>query len=205
LLPKDLGGVNVAIDEVRSFIAIELPGEVKLKLGEIETQLKSGRFRAKWVAPESIHLTLKFLGGISVDSIADVTRVMTEAAYGATPFRLGVRGLGVFPNPKRVQIVWVGVDGELDKLTRLQKRLDTGLASLGFVPESRAFTAHLTLARMRDEASPTEREGIGQLVTVTSFEAGEFTVDSISLMKSQLTREGPIYSRLASVALATPE
>ena len=192
-------------EEVRSFIAVELPESVKEKLAEIQAKLKSGRSRARWVAPEGIHLTLKFLGGISVDTIPEVTRIIGEAASGYTPFRLSVRGLGVFPNAKRVQVVWVGLEGEVEKLGQIQKRLDAGLQVLGFVAESRAFTPHLTLARMRDEASPGEREAMGNLVAATSFEAGEFTVESISLMKSQLTREGAIYSRLAALPLTPAE
>jgi 2'-5' RNA ligase len=190
------------MEEVRVFIAIELPAEIKLSLGELENQLKSGRYRAKWVAPESIHLTLKFLGGISADSINDVTQVMEKAAVGIPSFRLAVSGLGVFPNLQRVQVVWAGVTGALDKLIQLQKQIDTGLESLGFVPESRPFTAHLTVARIRDDASSTERQSIGQLVIKTGFEGGEFNAESVSLMKSQLTREGAIYSRLASVGLS---
>ena len=188
-------------EEVRSFIAVELPEAVKQKLAELQTQLKSGRARARWVASEGIHLTLKFLGGISVDTIPQVTKIMGEAASGYTPFRLAVRGLGVFPSPGRAQVVWVGLEGEVERLAQIQKRLDSGLESLGFVPESRAFTPHLTLARMRDDASLAEREAMGKLVTATSFEAGDFVVESISLMKSQLTREGAIYSRLAAVPL----
>jgi 2'-5' RNA ligase len=190
------------MEEVRAFIAIELPAEIKRSLGELENRFKSRNYRAKWVTAESIHLTLKFLGGISVDSISDVTHVIEKAAAGTPCFRLAVSGLGVFPNLQRVQIVWAGVTGELDELSRLQKRIDAGLESLRFIPESRPFTAHLTIARIRDEASPTERQSIGQLVAKTGFEGGEFNVESVSLMKSQLTREGPIYSRLASIAIS---
>ena len=190
------------MEEVRAFIAIELPTEIKLSLRELENRFKSRNYRAKWVAPESIHLTLKFLGGISVDSISDVTHVIEKAAAGTPYFRLAVSGLGVFPNLQRVQIVWAGVTGALDKLAQLQKRIDAGLESLGFIPESRPFTAHLTIARIRDGASPGERQSIGQLVAKTDFEGGEFTVESVSLMKSQLMREGPIYSRLTSIALS---
>jgi 2'-5' RNA ligase len=191
----------VPIEEVRSFIAIELPEQIKQRLGQIQTKLKPGRSPAKWVAPEGIHLTLKFLGNISVSSIADVTRVMEEAAFGTPPFHLEVKGTGVFPDVKRVRVVWIGLAGELDKLIQLQKRLDRGLEGLGFAPETRPFTAHLTLARMRDEASPSERAAMGELVSKAEFDAGGFAVDRVNLMKSQLTREGAIYSRLASVAL----
>ncbi len=190
-------------EDIRAFIAIELPEEIKTKLTEMQDFLKSksSRFPAKWVAPGSIHLTLKFLGGISPDSVAGVTDAMEEAAIGTSPFRLGLKGLGVFPNPRRVQVVWAGLTGDVAALTQLQKDLDTALAALGFAPESRSFTAHLTLARIRDEASPAEREAIGKLVESTQFEGGEFGVASFSLMKSQLRRDGPIYSQMASVQL----
>lgn len=190
-------------EDIRAFIAIELPDEIKKKLTEIQDFLKSksGRAPAKWVAPESIHLTLKFLGGISPDTVAGVKGAMEEAAIGTSPFRLGVGGLGVFPNPKRVQVVWAGLTGDMAALTQLQKDLDTALAALGFTPESRPFTAHLTLARMRDEASPAEREAIGKLVESTPFQGGDFGVATFSLMRSQLRREGAIYSQMASVPL----
>jgi 2'-5' RNA ligase len=190
------------MEEVRVFIAVELPDTVKKSLGNLEDRLRSGKYRAKWVAPESIHLTLKFLGNISADSTGDVTRVMQQAAIGIPPFQLSVTGLGVFPNAQRVQVVWAGVTGDLERLIQVQKRLDLGLESLGFVLESRPFTAHLTIARMRDEASATERQAIGRLVAGEAFEGGSFMVQSISLMRSQLRREGPIYTRLASVTLA---
>ena len=188
-------------EDIRAFIAIELPEEIKAKLSEIQEQLKKGRARARWVAPGSIHLTLKFLGGISQDTVSGVTQAMEEAALGTAPFRLGVSGLGVFPNEKRVQVVWAGVSGDIEGLTQLQKELDSLLAKLGFAPESRPFTAHLTLARMRDEASPSEREALGKLVYSTAFEGGDFQVASMSLMRSQLRREGPIYTRIASALL----
>jgi 2'-5' RNA ligase len=191
------------MDEIRSFIAIELPEAVKLNLSQLEAQLKSGRqVSVRWVAPDSIHLTLKFLGNIVVESTKDIVQAMAEAARGIPPFGLVVKGLGVFPNLKRVQVAWVGVQGEIDRLNQLQQRLDSNLSRLGFAPEGRPFTPHLTIARLRDNASPTERQAFGQLITSTRFQAGTFTVDAINLMKSQLTREGPIYSRISQVALS---
>jgi RNA 2',3'-cyclic 3'-phosphodiesterase len=186
-------------EDIRAFIAVELPDRIKQKLSEIQERLKTGRSRAKWVAPESIHLTLKFLGGISPDTVSGVTQAMEEAVLGVAPFRLGVGGLGVFPDVKHVRVVWAGLTGDTAVLTQMQKDLDIALSRLGFTPESRPFTAHLTLARMRDEASPAERETVGKLVESTSFEGGDFVVDSLSLMRSQLRREGSIYTRMAAV------
>jgi len=193
------------MEQIRSFIAIELPDELRLKLGQLEAQLKSGKQPwVKWVNPDSIHLTLKFLGNIASDRTGEITRAMEEAAQGIPPFHLEVKDLGVFPNLKRVQVAWVGISGEVDKLGEFQQRLESNLACLGFAPESRPFTPHLTLARLRNQASLDERQRFGQLIAGSRFEAGAIEVDAINLMRSQLTREGAIYSRISSVRLKNP-
>ena len=194
------------MEQVRSFIAIELSEEVKQELIQLEAQLKLGKQPwVKWVDPYSIHLTLKFLGSIAADKIGDITRAMEAAAQGIPPFYLEARGLGVFPNLRRVQVVWVGVGGEADKLGQLQQRIESNLALLGFAPESRPFTPHLTLARLRDWAPLDERQRFGQLIASTRFEAvHSIKVEAISLMRSQLTGEGAIYSQISSVRLKKP-
>jgi len=192
------------MEQIRSFIAIELPDELKQELSQLQAKLKSGvPSLVKWVDPYGIHLTLKFLGNIALNRTGEITRVIEEAAKGTAPFHLKVKQLGVFPNLRRVQVVWVGISGEVDKLGQLQQRIESGLARLGFTPESRPFTPHLTLARVRDQASPDEQQRLGQLIASTSFEsAHSIEVDAINLMKSQLTREGAIYSRISSVGLS---
>jgi len=191
------------MERIRSFIAIELPNPLQQALDQLESRLKTDRQPdVKWVSPASIHLTLKFLGSISADLVAEITRAIGAAAPGTVPFRLRTGALGVFPNPKRVQVVWVGLEGELDKLNHLQQKLETSLAPLGFPPEGRRFTPHLTLARLRDRASAAEREEMGKLVAETRLDdATEITVDAVSLMKSELTRAGPVYTRISRVEL----
>jgi len=191
------------MEQVRSFIAIELPDELKLGLTQLEAQLKMSKQPwVKWVDPYSIHLTLKFLGSIAVDRISEITGAMEEAIQGISPFHLEVKDLGVFPNLRRVQVIWVGISGEVDKLSQLQQHLESNLARLDFAPESRPFTPHLTLARIRNRASLDERQSFGQLIATTRFEATyTIKVDAISLMRSQLTREGAIYSRISSARL----
>jgi 2'-5' RNA ligase len=194
------------VEQLRCFIAIELTEEIKAGLSRLQAKLKAGsQSPVKWVDPYSIHLTLKFLGNVNLDMMSQITEAMAEAAQEASPLQLEVKGLGVFPNPRRVQVIWVGVSGDLDKLIQLQKRLETNLARLGFAPEARAFTPHLTLARVREQASADERQKLGELVAGTRFEAGYgLPVEAISLMRSQLTRAGAIYSQLSSIKLGKP-
>jgi len=194
------------MEQIRSFIAIELPAELKLELVQLEARLKSGeQLGVKWVDPDGIHLTMKFLGNIAVDRVEGITRAMEEAVRGISPFQLKVKELGVFPNFKRVQVAWVGLSGEVDKLAQLHKRIESNLTPLGFAPESRPFAPHLTLARLRAQTSLDNRQGFGQLIANTTFEAAHtIEVDAISLMKSQLTREGAIYSQINSIRLEKP-
>ena len=191
------------MEQVRSFIAIELPDEVKSGLTQLQTQLKAGKHSAvKWVDPRSSHLTLKFLGNIAADKIDKIPKALEAAAQGLPPFHLKVNGLGVFPNLSRVQVAWIGINGEVSQLSQLQQRLESNLAPLGFAPESRPFTPHLTLARLRERASLEERQSFGRLIASTKFEAVySFSVDAINLMRSQLTKEGAIYSQISSIKL----
>jgi len=191
------------MEQVRSFIAIELPDDLKEGLTRLQAQLRLGKpSSVKWVDPSGIHLTLKFLGNIAVSRIPEITRAMEESARELSSFQLTVTEPGVFPNLKRVQVAWVGIGGEVDKLGQLQQRIESNLVPLGFAAESRQFTPHLTLARLHDRASADERQRFGQLIASTKFEADyNIKVDSINLMRSQLTREGAIYSRLSSVKL----
>ncbi len=193
----------IKMEQIRSFIAIELPEDIKTALSRLQAQLNSGNYPyVKWANLHGVHLTLKFLGNIAVNITGEITRAMATAAANIPPFHLEVRALGVFPNLNRVQIVWVGITGEVARLQQLQQRLESALAPLGFTPESRPFKPHLTLARLSNGASPDERRRLGQLIAGTRFEANHsFSVDAINLIKSQLTRTGAIYSRISSVGL----
>jgi len=191
------------MEQIRSFIAIELPDEVKTALAQLQALLKTGKQPpVKWVDPYSVHLTLKFLGNIAADKTGEITEAIEKAAQGVSPFQLEVKDLGVFPNFRRVRVVWVGISGEVAQLSQLQQRIESNLSPLGFASESRPFTPHLTLARVREQASPAEQQSFGQLIASTRFEAAYgFRVDSINLMRSQLTSEGAIYRQISSVKL----
>jgi 2'-5' RNA ligase len=191
------------MEQIRAFIAIELPEALKAEIARLQEQLKvKGRVPARWVNPGNIHLTLKFLGDIDGDAVDDILHAMDGAASNAQSFRLSVKGLGVFPNPQRPRIIWVGLAGSVEKLKNLQRGIDIALDRLGFPGEKRSFSPHLTIARIQDRATPAERQAIGQLVESSVFTTrADFNADTVYLIKSQLTREGPIYSRLGSVSL----
>jgi len=194
------------MEQIRSFIAIELPDDLKLALAQLQERLKAGKqLGVKWVDPYGIHLTLKFLGNIDIDRVSAITKAIETAVQGISPFHLEVKDLGAFPNLRRVQVVWVGVSGEVEKLGQLQQRIESKLTPLGFTAEARPFTPHLTLARLRNQASLDERQRLGHLIASTKFEgAYSIEVEAINLIKSQLTGEGAIYSRISSLKLDKP-
>ena len=191
------------METVRSFIAIELPQNLKMELETLVSRLKSeSRTSVKWVNPQGIHITLKFLGEVATGKLDEITGALKVAAGGIRPFHLIVEGLGVFPNPQRVRVAWVGVSGDTDILEKLQQRVESTLETLGFTREPRKFTPHLTLARVREQVLPVERQGFGQLIGRTSFNASsDILVSEVHLIRSQLTSRGAIYSRISTVKL----
>jgi 2'-5' RNA ligase len=191
------------MDVVRSFIAIDLPAGVRAELTSFEEKLKARRHPfVKWVDPESMHLTLKFLGNVAADFIPQIVEAMSGVAEAHSTFKLQVAGTGAFPNWQRPQVVWVGVGGELDRLNSLQKGLESVLAPLGFPSESRPFSAHLTAGRLRDRVIPDDRRRFAEFAQTVEFKASlSFEVNAIRLIKSQLTPAGPIYTELAVAKL----
>jgi RNA 2',3'-cyclic 3'-phosphodiesterase len=190
------------MEQIRSFIAIEMPPEVRKSLIRLQQGLKGGGQQIKWVEPQNMHLTLQFLGNIDAGKVSSITTAIEKAASGIRPFHIEVGGLGAFPDMRRVNIIWVGLTGDLEKLERLQKNIGANLTPLGFPPETRPFTPHLTIGRVRDFARPEERVAIGQMIARTDYSVKhKIDVVAVNLMKSQLTREGPIYSKQAAVTL----
>jgi 2'-5' RNA ligase len=188
---------------IRSFIAIELPEAVKTRLQQLQAELTLPRYSfVKCVAPEGIHLTLKFLGNISAQKVTDITGVMEQASQGVSPFQLQLTEVGAFPNMRRPRVVWVGIKGEVDKLVAWQQCLDNGLVPLGFAKEARPFTPHLTLARLRENCSPGDTLQFGEMLTSSHVDVDYyFAVTSLNLMRSQLFPTGAVYSSLAEVKL----
>lgn len=191
------------MEKIRAFIAIELSEQVKEALTKLQGRLKSdSRAPVRWTDQKGTHLTLQFLGNVDAGMTGQITAAMEAAADGIHPFHLEVSGLGVFPNTSRVRVVWVGLKGDLQILEQLQKRIEVALSPLGFKPEARPFTPHLTLGRVREEARPDERRNLGQLIAgMKDSIDSPLDVGSVHLFRSQLRPAGPIYTRIASVEL----
>src|SRR5512137_2266284 len=136
------------METIRSFIALELPDNVKETVALIIKRLRPAQHRyVKWVAPEGTHMTIKFLGNIYQSQIPQITGIMKTAAGKVPPLDLRLGGLGMFPNEQRPRVIWVALEGNTEPLAEMQREIEKALAPLGFAPENRAFTPHLTLGR----------------------------------------------------------
>ena len=183
---------------IRTFIALDISAEVRQGLGDLIKRLKKGfhytAARPKWVRPESIHLTLKFLGNIEESQVEGISEILKNAAAETHPFTLRVRDLGVFPHPRRPRVLWCGLTKGEKQAVSLQKKIDRGLAGLGFEKEKRAFHPHFTLARIKS------LKGAGAMMNIIKIHehtlVGECLVDRVILFRSQLHPEGARYTRL---------
>lgn len=181
----------------RAFVALELPSTIRSELASIQKLLqRQFNCPAKWVACDNIHLTLSFLGEISPEALENAKQSVSEVATGQNALNLSFDKLEAFPNLMQPRIVWVGLNGELSGLMSLQARLEQLLRRRGLSLEERRFSPHLTLARVRDEASYSDRQLLGQILSSTNIHQARFSARSISLIKSLLTPHGPSHSTL---------
>jgi 2'-5' RNA ligase len=183
---------------MRAFIAIELPVAIRSELTKLQKNLqKQCNCPAKWVDAANMHLTLAFLGEVPPPMLANARQAILQAIIGLAPFELTLDKLGAFPNLEHPHIIWIGFSNESHSLISLQTKLGQLLRHKKFTLEERAFCPHLTLSRIRDEASHAEKRSLGQLLNSAELTSqASFSVQTISLIQSRLTPYGPIYSTL---------
>ena len=190
---------------MRTFIAADMPDEARERLASFLSQLRAMEIeKLRWVQPEAIHLTLKFLGEIDQERVGPVLSAMRESCAGACSFHLATGGLGCFPSRRSPQVVWLGLEGEVETLELLQSSLDEELhRTAGLSLEERPFRPHLTLARVRRGASESERRQIWENIEATPPpDTITWPVSQLSLVHSTLLPQGPQYRTLGSAPLA---
>lgn len=189
-------------EKLRTFIAIELPGEIQKKLGEFSESIKNPQDRVTWVSSNNIHVTLKFLGDVPIGDIDSIRDIISAVAKNYSSFEAAIKGTGVFPDPRSPRVVWIGIDTGKEKIKNIYMDLEERLASIGIPKEERSFTPHLTLGRVK-YIKDVKRftEGISKHKEDLF---GNFTADSISLIKSTLTPKGSVYETLYRMPLTHP-
>ena len=191
---------------VRVFVALDLPDLAKAILSqtvqELANLLPAG---VRWVDPAGIHLTLKFLGDVDTSRVDSLLAAMDRTArrFECHSFALSLSGLGVFPNTREPRVLWASVEGDLGSLVRLQELMDEALSEVGFARERRPFRPHLTLGRVRDQVSMSERKRVGEVVRQARLAAGHnWEAREIHLIRSTLTPGGAIYDSIGVKPLA---
>jgi RNA 2',3'-cyclic 3'-phosphodiesterase len=190
----------MAKDDIRAFIAIELPEDVKRFLERISSKLKKCGADVGWVRIENIHLTLKFLGSVSPDLIPSIEESAAPVFAKQTPIHLSVKGLGVFPGMRSPRVVWTGCVDAAKALAPLVAELEESLESLGFPKEKRPFSPHLTLGRVRSNKRVAQL--VEELRQNLEVAGPEFTADHAALFQSLLKPTGAEYRALRSFDFA---
>ncbi|NIR59535.1 MAG: RNA 2',3'-cyclic phosphodiesterase, partial [Gammaproteobacteria bacterium] len=186
----------------RLFVAATLPGDVVAALQAARRELeRAGVGRLRWVRPERLHLTLRFLGSTPMAKVAGVEAALRQTAHESAPMRLGVDGWGTFGG-RRPRVVWAGLSGEIDELRACAARLEQRLVAAGFEEDGRAFRPHLTIARVPDRAGREERARVAAAVeAITPPEHLGWRIEELHLVRSHLG-PGARYETLASFPLA---
>ena len=188
---------------LRAFIAVEIPHTLRQAIRDNTDSLRRalGDSLVRWVPCDNLHVTLKFLGDISSANVGMLADMLTAEAGRVPPFPIRISGLGSFPTPKRARVLWVGLHAPAG-LAALQHGIESAAAKLGYEAQERPFSPHLTIGRVRQQATASDGQSIRQALERTQVgDLGETDVSSVHLYKSDLNRNGAVYTRLFSAHL----
>lgn len=175
---------------MRLFVALELETAVRTALGNVQRRLRSSAHDVRWVNIDLLHVTMKFLGEVNDDILSDITAAIDLAASECVPFTIALDGCGCFPTGGPVRVVWGGVKETTGMLQSCAEFVEASLAEVGFAPERRAFSPHITLGRVRDDRSQGK---LREAVCALSCDPAEQLAERLTLMSSTLSPTGPTY------------
>ncbi len=185
--------------KIRTFIAVDVPEDIKEKIFEVEKELiKSAGEGVKWEGIEKFHITLKFLGDVNEEAIDSIYNVLSESLTGFGKFSIIYKGVGAFPDLKKPRVIWVGCEDPSGKLFDLQKIVEDKMNELGFEKEEKEYHPHITLGRVK---SPKNLGGLIKKIESINFEAGAGEVAEVLIMKSDLKPSGSVYTVLRKIKL----
>jgi 2'-5' RNA ligase len=177
---------------VRAFVAAGLPDDVRQAVADTLAPVQRRSSGVRWVAPESLHITLQFLGAVPADRVEPVCAALEAAVAPAAPFPMTLRAFGAFPDARRPRVLWLGIE-DAPALLDVQRAVAAALQTLGFTPEARPFHPHVTVGRAERGARAADAAAAAAAAAERTFEA-QVTVHSIELMESRLLRDGARYS-----------
>lgn len=185
--------------KIRAFVAVDPAPEVARKIGEFIRAMERETRGMRWVGSHGIHVTLRFLGALEEDTLDEVKKRLTQLGELGGPIELQAAGIGFFPKPERPRVVWIGLNGEVDRLVMVQQKVTASIADLPLAKEEgHEFQPHLTVARIADT---WHVRGLNRLTAAQATDFGRFSVAELHLYKSDLTPTGSTYTKLASFPL----
>lgn len=189
--------------KIRSFLAYRLPSEIKSGIAQISRDIKKADLDIRLVKTDNIHLTLLFLGDVNEDDIPFIKEALNDACSVYAPFRVCLKGAGVFPNKRRPRVLWLGLEGELERLSLLRANLEERLEPIGIKKEKRGFKAHLTLGRFKKKVPDYLLKEL--LEKHANFVSEEWLLDELILFRSILKPTGAEYHILKSCTMTGHE
>jgi len=182
---------------IRSFLAFELPGEIREQIRAVSKELKKIIMPVRWVKVENIHLTILFLGSVDEDTIADIEEKVSVVVKGFSAFKTKLNAVGAFPHWRRPRVIWIGLDGDIGRLSDLRDELQEELKVLGFMPEKRPFRPHLTLGRFKGPID--QNENMKWIIDrYHDINSDLYQLNELILYKSDLKPDGPVYTKMAT-------
>lgn len=193
---------------IRAFVAVAPSPSFREALVKAQTELRSrldqaaGRdVRIQWVKPESLHLTLKFLGDVAEEQLTDIQAALTRVAGRHDRFSVTAEGLGVFPDPRTPRALWIGLTDGDQALARLAADVEETLVAIGCTPETKPFSPHVTLARIKDRSREVGRILVRERLLEREWTVGLLVIEALVLMKSDLRPTGSVYTALCRAPL----
>lgn len=180
---------------IRSFLAFELPAEIKEIVSRVSGELRQSSLDARWVRVDKIHITVVFMGNVPAEDIPGIKEMAQRVCLQYRPFEAALKGIGCFPNPRSARVLWIGLQADLERLTRFRDALQQGLKAFGIKEEKRAFKPHLTLARFR---RPKKRDPLLDQVLSRhqALSSPVCPLKELILFRSDLKPSGAEYTKL---------
>jgi 2'-5' RNA ligase len=181
--------------KIRSFLAFELPLEIKNVVVRVSEELRQSTLNARWVKVDNIHLTVVFMGNIETEDIPAIARGVKEVCQAFGPFDLSLKGIGCFPNRRNPRVIWLGLDGDLEPMSDFRDALQGHLTGFGIKEEKRKFKPHLTLGRFRKPKKTDSKEN--QLLSkYEDISSSVCSLKELILFKSDLKPAGAVYTKV---------
>jgi len=183
---------------IRAFIAVNIADVQRKEIAEVIDSFRRYDVRVKWVNAGNLHVTMKFLGETSEDSLTEMYSAIRDSIAGVAPFNLRLANVGCFPNARKPRVIWVGINDGFNQLKDISRCVENALEPFGFAPEKRKFAAHVTIGRVKDNRNI---ETLSSELDRIKFDSSDSQIRDVVFYQSDLRPQGPIYTALQAFEL----